>query len=114
MCGRIRIGKHFLTVRPGLTLCLKDSPAYVRLNTFGYDDYFYGSVDGDRVLEVRLDPFAKPRNHSLPIRNPSFPPSNNSHLNFPPVSVDNLPLPFISQTHAFLTATRQPDKVAAV
>ena len=60
--------KHFLTVRPRLTLCLKDSPAYVRLNAFGYGDYFYGSVDGDCVLEVRLDPFAKPRDHSLPVR----------------------------------------------
>ena len=30
-------------------------PAYVQLNVFGYDDYFYGDVDGDGVLD-RLPP----------------------------------------------------------
>ena len=30
-------------------------PAYVQLNVFGYDDYFYGDTDGDGVLD-RLPP----------------------------------------------------------
>ncbi|KAG8878121.1 Cell wall alpha-1,3-glucan synthase ags1 [Tulasnella sp. 331] len=30
-------------------------PSYVQLNVFGYDDYFYGDVDGDGIME-RLPP----------------------------------------------------------
>ena len=30
-------------------------PAYLQLNVFGYDDYFYGDVDGDGILD-RLPP----------------------------------------------------------
>lgn len=30
-------------------------PSYVQVNIFGYDDYFYGDMDGDGVIE-RLPP----------------------------------------------------------
>ena len=30
-------------------------PTYLQLNVFGYDDYYYGDVDGDGVLD-RLPP----------------------------------------------------------
>lgn len=30
-------------------------PTYVQLNVFSYDDYFYGDVDGDGIME-RLPP----------------------------------------------------------
>jgi alpha-1,3-glucan synthase len=37
-------------------------PTYVQLNVFEYDDYYYGDVDGDGVLD-RLPPNTATRNH---------------------------------------------------
>jgi alpha-1,3-glucan synthase len=34
---------------------MADWPTYIQLNVFGYDDYYYGDVDGDGVLD-RLPP----------------------------------------------------------
>ncbi|KAG8897345.1 Cell wall alpha-1,3-glucan synthase ags1, partial [Tulasnella sp. 403] len=48
-------------------------PSYVQLNVFGYDDYFYGDIDGDGIME-RLPPNSAGKSFSPNYLNMSAPP----------------------------------------